>query len=128
MFFSRLDKYMSFKGINDNKLTIQAGLSNGIIGKARKRGALSQENISKILHTYRDLDANWLFTGEGGMLKQDFDPKPQEHESYKELAEARKEIIALKDEKIAQLEREIERLKMNLNSTLSKPKAKKVQR
>jgi repressor LexA len=50
-------------------LTIEAGISNGLIGKARKRGSLSQENISKILYTYRDLNANWLFTGNGEMIK-----------------------------------------------------------
>ncbi len=66
-FFSRLDEYMKKKGLNDNKLTVQAGISNGIIGKARKRGALSHANISKILHTYPELNANWLFTGQGEM-------------------------------------------------------------
>jgi len=69
-FFNRLDKYMSYSGLNENKLTIEVNISNGLIGKARKRGALSQDNISKILHCYDDLDANWLFTGEGQMLKQ----------------------------------------------------------
>lgn len=70
-FFQRLDKYMDFKGLNDNKVTVEAGISNGLIGKARKRGALSQDNISKILYTYTDLDANWLFTGNGSMLKNE---------------------------------------------------------
>ncbi|MFL0104828.1 S24 family peptidase [Tenacibaculum maritimum] len=67
-FFSRLDKYMASNELNDNKLTIQTGISNGLIGKARKRGALSQDNISKLLHTYKDLNANWLFTGNGNMI------------------------------------------------------------
>ncbi|MBW3518322.1 XRE family transcriptional regulator [Flavobacterium sp. NKUCC04_CG] len=59
---------MIYSGLNDNRITLEAGLSNGIIGKARKRGALSQDNISKILETYTDLNANWLFTGQGKML------------------------------------------------------------
>jgi hypothetical protein len=70
-FFSRLDSYMIFKGLNDNKITVETGISNGLIGKARKRGALSQDNISKILCRYTDLDANWLFTGKGSMLIED---------------------------------------------------------
>lgn len=69
-FFERLDKYMKYKGLNDNKITVEAKISNGLIGKARKRGSLSQENISKILHTYEDLDAKWLLTGIGEMLKK----------------------------------------------------------
>jgi len=69
-FFERFDMYMKYKGLNDNKITVDADISNGLIGKGRKRGALSQESISKILYSYPDLDANWLFTGEGKMLKQ----------------------------------------------------------
>ncbi|MBN2668782.1 MAG: helix-turn-helix transcriptional regulator [Bacteroidales bacterium] len=69
-FFERLDKYMKHKGLNDNKITVETGISNGIIGKGRKRGALSQENISKILHTYNEINANWLLTGKGDMLQQ----------------------------------------------------------
>lgn len=71
-FFKRLDKYLKYRGLNDNKMTIETGLSNGLIGKARKRGALSQENISKILQKYNELDANWLLTGEGFMLKSEY--------------------------------------------------------
>lgn len=70
-FFKRLDKYMEIKNLNDNKLTIEAKVSNGLIGKARKRGSLSLDNISKILYTCSDLDANWLLTGNGEMLKND---------------------------------------------------------
>ena len=67
-FFERLDSFMIYKGLNDNKITNEANISNGLIGKARKRGSLSQENISKILYTYPELDANWLFTGLGNMI------------------------------------------------------------
>lgn len=70
-FFDRLDKYMEYKGLNDNRITVETGISNGLIGKARKRGSLSQDNISKLLHTYPELDANWLLTGKGSMLYGD---------------------------------------------------------
>lgn len=46
-FFERLDNFMKHKGLNDNKITVETGISNGLIGKARKRGSLSQDNISK---------------------------------------------------------------------------------
>lgn len=124
-FFDRLDEYMVFKNLNDNRLTLDTGLSNGIIGKARKRGALSQDNIAKILTTYRDLDANWLFTGEGEMLKQTKktgQPATDKFLDYKELAEARKEIILLKDEKITRLQEDIIRLEEKLRNL--KPKVK----
>lgn len=63
-FFDRLDKFMSDKGLNDNKMTVQTGLAVGALGKQRKgsRG-LSVDSIAKILLTYSDLDADWLITG-----------------------------------------------------------------
>lgn len=79
-FFDRLDKYMEYKGLNDNRITVEAGVSNGLIGKARKRGSLSQDNISKILYAYPELDANWLLTGKGSMLNSNED-SPQESQS-----------------------------------------------
>jgi hypothetical protein len=82
-FFDRLDKFMKYKGLNDNKITVSTGISNGLIGKGRLRGALSQESISKILYTYPDLDANWLLTGKGNMLKSD-SPAPPIHNIYVE--------------------------------------------
>lgn len=55
--------------INDNKVTVAAGLSNGILGKAKNSTHdLSAQNISKLLLCYRDINARWLMTGEGEML------------------------------------------------------------
>jgi len=69
-FFDRLDKYMNINNLNDNKITVQAGLPVGALGKQRRgsRG-LSVQSIAKILHTYPDLNAEWLITGDGEMIK-----------------------------------------------------------
>jgi len=71
-FFTRFDKFMKVNNLNDNRVTIDAGLANGIIGKARIRRSMSQENISKILHTY-PINANWLFNGIGEMTLEETD-------------------------------------------------------
>ena len=68
-FFGRLDMFMRYRGLHDNKISLTAGISNGLIGKGRKRGGISQENISKLIHAYPELDANWLLTGQGSMLR-----------------------------------------------------------
>lgn len=68
-FFKRLDQYIEFKGLNDNRVTNETGIPNGLIGKARKRGSLSGKNISILINTYNDLSADWLFRGEGSMLR-----------------------------------------------------------
>ncbi len=72
-FFTRLDFFMSYSGLNDNRVTVECEISNGLIGKARKRGSLSQDNISRILKKYNNLDANWLMTGKGEMIIESID-------------------------------------------------------
>lgn len=69
-FSERLQQFMDYKGLNANKITVNAGLSVGLIGKA-KNGVkgLNAASIEKILYAYPDLDANWLLTGRGEMLK-----------------------------------------------------------
>ena len=63
---------MAFKELNDNKVTIQLGLSIGTLGKSRKEGRdLSDRVIEQILNFYTDLNKIWLLTGEGKMLKDD---------------------------------------------------------
>ena len=65
----RFDRYMKFKGLNDNRVTIDLGLSVGTLGKSRKEGRdLSTKNIELILNFYKDLNRVWLLTGEGEML------------------------------------------------------------
>ena len=60
---------MAGKNLNDNKLTVLAGLSIGLLSKARKRGGvMSSDNIEKILLACPDLNANWLITGQGEMI------------------------------------------------------------
>ena len=68
----RFDNYMKYKELNDNKVTIQLGLSVGTLGKSRKEGRdLSDRVIEQILNFYTDLNKIWLLTGEGNMLKDE---------------------------------------------------------
>lgn len=97
-FFSRLDNFMKYKDLNDNKITVKAGISNGIIGKARKRGALSQENISKLLFAYPELNANWLLAGRGVMI---YDPSGGSGGSHTQVESC--QLCAEKDRTISVL-------------------------
>ncbi len=68
----RLDKYMIYKGLNDNRITIELGLTVGVIGKSRKDGRdLSEKVVEVILNFYTDLNRVWLLTGEGEMLNNE---------------------------------------------------------
>lgn len=70
-FIERLQYFMENKGINDNQMTVAAGLSVGLLGKLKKNGkGMSSVNIEKILSSYPELNAEWLLTGKGDMIKE----------------------------------------------------------
>lgn len=66
----RLQMYMTHKGLNPNKVTVEAGLSVGLIGRALKNNSgLNSDTIEKILYAYTDLNPEWFTTESGEMLK-----------------------------------------------------------
>lgn len=78
----RFDKYMKFKGLNDNKVTDQLSLSIGLLGKSRKNGRdASKKLIEKILEFYTDIEKVWLMTGVGEMIIKESTPTFQITES-----------------------------------------------
>lgn len=87
----RLDIYMKASGLNDNKITAITGLSNGVIGKSRKYGRdISSTVIEKVLLHCTDLNAQWLLTGDGEMLKEPVATYPAaNHKSVRTLNDIR---------------------------------------
>lgn len=78
-FIERLQYFMENKGINDNQMTVAAGLSVGLLGKLKKNGkGMSSVNIEKILSSYPELNAEWLLTGKGDMIKESHNIKLSE--------------------------------------------------
>ena len=51
---------------------LQAGLTNGIISTAlKKKRDISWDSVSKIIETYKEIDIEWLITGQGQMIKSE---------------------------------------------------------
>ena len=66
----RLQKYMLHKNLNANKVTVNAGLSVGLIGRAIKNDSgLNSDTVEKILIAFSDLNPEWFISGTGEMLK-----------------------------------------------------------
>jgi hypothetical protein len=115
----RFDKYMTFKGLNDNRVTIDLSLSVGTLGKSRKENRdLSDRNIEMILKYYDDLDGDWLLTGKGDMLKSDASLVSEPQGSYekqnddtlffKKIIEAQQRTIDSQQQTIHLLQQTIE--------------------
>lgn len=67
----RFNEYMKHKGLNDNQVTTECGLSQGLLGQARTgKSDIGTGTVAKILKTYQDISRVWLLTGEGDMLQQ----------------------------------------------------------
>ncbi|MDE5709189.1 MAG: hypothetical protein K2I32_07080 [Alistipes sp.] len=67
----RFLQYLEYKGITENRATVECGLSNGLIGQAKRgKSDLGEKAVEKVLIKYQDLERVWLLTGEGPMLKE----------------------------------------------------------
>ncbi|UUF13088.1 MULTISPECIES: hypothetical protein [Flavobacterium] len=94
---------------NPTKFALELKISTSLITEiCKERTNAGMLPIHNLLVKYKDIDPNWLLTGTGSMLKVG---DKNHNMNYKELAEARLEIIKLKNEKIDQLYNEIKKLK-----------------
>lgn len=105
----RLFLFMADKSINDNQMTVCAGLSIGVIGKMRKgiTKGLNSSNIEKILHAYPDLSSEWLLRGEGEMYKSKTSNEQSERKDLLKEINDREEIIRKQAEQIGALKAEL---------------------
>jgi hypothetical protein len=116
---NRLYKYIDYKGIKAIPFEKKVGLSNGYLGKQLKREAdLGEGILIKIIENCPDLSPEWLLIGEGSMLKNNLTTITSEVDHhYKELAEARLDIIDGLKFKIASLEKSLSELKHTPQNT-----------
>lgn len=105
----RLFLFMADKSINDNQMTVCAGLSIGVIGKMRKgiTKGLNSSNIEKILHAYPDLSSEWLLRGEGKMYKSKTSNEQSEWNVLLKEINDRDELIRKQAEQIGALKAEL---------------------
>ena len=66
----RIFYFAELKKISINKFSTQIGVSNSYFNKMRKnKASVGSDIIEKILRIYPELNAEWLLTGNGDILK-----------------------------------------------------------
>src|SRR5690606_2667272 len=93
----RIKEYIDFKGIRISTFEKSIGISNGSFGgQLKKNKTIGVDKLESILKSYPDLNAEWVLTGKGKMLK--------DTESYEQTIESLKKVIEAQEKAIAALE------------------------
>ena len=98
----RFLQYLEYKGITENKATVDCDLSKGLLGQAKSgKSDLGNKTIEKVLSFYQDLSRVWLLTGTGNMLNDSSQLESTVEEKPRLVAEQRPQLssaeIVLRD-------------------------------
>lgn len=126
----RILEIADYKRISKEKFIENFGMTYGNFKGKQKLTSLNSDFLDKILSEIPEINAEWLLTGKGEMLKEAVQPavsssQPQENDRYTVLLEENNAILkdqlrdkeekeALYKEKIKRLEREITNLEKDL--------------
>lgn len=115
----RIALFIKTKGLSIRSLEQQIGCSNGVIARCINKGTdISSLWVSKIIEKNEELDALWLLTGKGSMLRGRHDNDNTDlhdtlhkdtivYRMYKEEKEEKDRLLKEKDAKIEMLQSEI---------------------
>lgn len=93
----RIKEYIDFKGIRISMFEKSIGISNGSFGgQLKKNRTIGIDKLERILTFYPELNAEWVLTGKGTMLK--------DTEDHKLIIESLRKIIKAQEKTIAALE------------------------
>lgn len=97
----RIKTYIDYKGITISTFEKSVGMSNSSFGKQLKnKGAIGSDKLENILSTYSDLSPEWLFTGNGEMIKPQSSSLQQSQISIPIHHKIAEDVDAIRDSKI----------------------------
>lgn len=106
---NRIKDYLDYKDIKISAFEKSAGLSNGSFGgQLKKNRTIGIDKLENILRIYPDLNANWVLTGSGEMLRDKHEDTPLQRLNYERTIESLNHVIAAQQKTIAALEKLIE--------------------
>ncbi|ERJ59617.1 hypothetical protein [Sphingobacterium paucimobilis] len=65
----RIIDFIENQSIRPKDFLLKTGLAKGFVDRSHQKSGISDINLSKILESYPELNAEWLVTGKGSMLK-----------------------------------------------------------
>lgn len=101
----RILQFVEYKGIAKEFFFEKIGVTYGNFKGKAKQKALSSDTLATIVTSFPDLNATWVLTGNGPMIKENAPPAPPNEDYNKlkdELIESQREVIRLQKE-IAEL-------------------------
>ncbi|SFC08991.1 hypothetical protein SAMN05421747_10491 [Parapedobacter composti] len=117
----RIKHFIDLKGITVSAFEKSVGFSNGSFsGQLKRNRTIGVDKLEHILKTYPDLNAEWVLTGRGHMLrdaeKESDTPPPAFQEAitvmernYERTIESLNQVIAAQQKTIAVLEQLVAR-------------------
>lgn len=103
----RIIQFVSSKGITIQSFELKCKLSNGAVSKMGDNTRRS--TLDKISNTFPELNRTWLLTGEGEMLLSS--SASSSNAIPEKMTEVYEVVIKDKDERIRELEAELNQLK-----------------
>lgn len=99
----RIKQYLELKGISKYQFYKEMGFANGFLDKD---GSIGSDKCEKIIYHYKDLNIEWLITGNGPMMIDSFiakEPAPV----YGEINNPFYQLYKEKDQEVNRLNQEI---------------------
>jgi uncharacterized protein YlxW (UPF0749 family) len=106
----RILLYADNKGYSKRKIYLDTGISNGVLDK---ESGLTEDNIERFVSTYKDVNIEWLLTGNGDMLRHQDSPKPtidtNRLDELNEIIDIQRKLIKNLEAEVKRLEKELEK-------------------
>lgn len=121
----RILQYIDLKGITIAKFLAETDIKRGFLDTDKLDSSVTDVFLAKIIATYSDINLLWLITGKGNILHeeeqnilQNVKPLEISNQTLEELVQTQRQLLKMKDEKIAFLERELNKdLEGNANAS-----------
>jgi len=129
----RIKAYLDYKGLSLRAFEASIGVSNGAITSQMKPGkTIGVDRLENILRIYEELSADWVMTGRGTMIREEYASKKATNasenaskvtsksnqkalERLEELYEVNKKYTQLLEEKLKATQKQLEELEEEFN-------------